>query len=222
MKILLRDIFSFTQHGSLPKAIISPADVVGGRTNVALHTAVLVGVDGFRWLKFIQKGKLSATEVHCFEPNSALYHQLKRSFSDIHLHHGSLSEREQVDSFIHYLDQGGSAGRRLNGLKDQVNVLVKSYPLTQIMSVETPLDLLVVDRGFTLDRIIEGANELITAHHPEIVFQQSAYAQTYHAGRTYDLLTQLGYQIRLLGSPQGDPLSRMSMMAVHDKVMVAK
>lgn len=187
-----------------------------------LQAAVLVGVDSYRWLRFLQKKRAEDFTIHCFEPNPALYHQLKRSFSDIKLYQGSLSEEEQVDSYIHYLDQAGSAAKKLNGLKDQVNVLVKSFPLTSILSLEDQVDLIVVDRGFTIDRIVQGALPIIEAQHPALVFQQSAYAQSFHAGQTFDLLTAQGYDIRLLSAPKGEPLFRKQVMAIRDKVLIAQ
>lgn len=103
-----------------------------------------------------------------------------------------------------------------------VNILVKSYPLAAIIDLETPLDVLVVDRGFSLDRIIEGAELSILHYHPVILYQQSAYCPPEQLAYTFDRLTVHGYQFYWADAPQAGPLSRDRMINQKDKVLLAK
>ena len=210
---LLRNIFS-TKHGSLPKAVLSARGIwpVLTSLNSDLRHVVLMAVNGESWLSKMQKAPVE--EVYLFEPEPAAYHRLKRTFPQFNCRQGALSDRVQVDSYIHYLDSDGKATQKLNGLKDQVNILVKSQPLQAVWPAQLPLDLLVIDRGFTPDKVLKGAEPILSEHHPMIVFQWSAYATATHAEATWALLQQLGYHVWPLHKTNGTPLSQAAFMAL--------
>lgn len=219
---ILQRISPFNRQTKVPGLTVTPNILYKVLTHKTINTIALVGVDGCRWLKYLQSGKITAKEVHCFEPNEEAYRLLCKAFPEFTIHQGALSEVEQVDSYIHYLDRKGNAVKRLNGSTDMVNILVKSYPLAAIIDLETPLDVLVVDRGFSLDRIIEGAELSILHYHPVILYQQSAYCPPEQLAYTFDRLTVHGYQFYWADAPQAGPLSRDRMINQKDKVLLAK
>lgn len=178
-----------------------------------------MAVNGESWLTKMQKTPVE--EVYLFEPEPAAYHRLKRTFPQFNCRQGALSDTVQVDSYIHYLDSDGNATQKLNGLKDQVNILVKSQPLQAVWPAQLPLDLLVIDRGFTPDKVLKGAATILSEYHPMIVFQWSAYATPTHAEATWVLLQDLGYQVWPLHKTNDAPLAQAAFATLPKGPLLA-
>lgn len=188
----LRKLFSYA-HTSLPKATLKPREVLP-LCPAAVNRAVLVAPALKRWVSALQRNHHEVS-IEYFEPDEGQYHRLKSSFPQVSVHKGIPGHQPGADSYIHLLDREGAAVHRLNGKKDHANFLVQTQPLDDLAKDWAHLDLIVVDRGFSVSELLEGGYRTLARCRPVVAFGLTAFTTRAQIESAWSLFAQLGYDI---------------------------